>query len=456
MELYVRSGRVVTPQGTRPAVVHIKEGTIQSILPFDSSPKPSPLADVLDVGDKALLPGLCDSHVHINEPGRADWEGFETATAAAAAGGVTTLIDMPLNSSPVTTTLENFKKKLEAASGKLRVDCGFWGGLVPGNLAELEPLIDSGVCGFKAFLVPSGIDDFPAVGEKELRAAMPVLARRGVPLLVHAELNSPVDAPRGDWKQYRTYLDSRPKSWENEAISLMLRLCRETGCPTHIVHLSSAQALGALRQAKKEGLPLSVETCPHYLCFCAEDIGAGRTEYKCSPPIREQDNRKELWEALRQGIIDFVVSDHSPCTPQLKGGGDFMAAWGGIAGLQFSLPAVWTEAKERGFSLHDMVRWLSAGPAVLAGLGRRKGKLAAGYDADFIIFNPQAAFTVTPGLIRHRHKLTPYAGRLLSGMVEKTFLRGEPIYENNRLAGPYRGKTLLRGELRHGKFPAAH
>lgn len=468
----MRSRRVVTPQGAGPATLHIKDGKISAVMPHESFPRAEPSIITLDAGDKAVLPGLCDSHVHINEPGRTGWEGFETATAAAAAGGLTTLIDMPLNSSPATTTVENFKTKLEAAYGRLRVDCGFWGGLIPGNLAELEPLIEAGVSGFKAFLIDSGIADFPAVGEKELRSAMPVLAARGVPLLVHAELaasgTSPSNILKGDacraasgdalppGANYKTYLASRPKIWENAAVKLMIELCRETRCRTHIAHLSSAQALGILRLAKQEGLPISAETCPHYLSLCAEDIPAGRTEYKCSPPIREQENRLELWKALRQGVIDFIVSDHSPCAPELKGGGDFLSAWGGISSLQLLLPLVWSEAKEWGFGLPEVARFLACGPAALAGWQEKKGRLSAGNDADFIIFDPEAAFTVKPENIFHRHKLTPYAGRILNGVVEKTFLRGELIYEKNRLIGAYSGNTLLHKEHRHGKFPAAY
>jgi allantoinase len=446
--LTIRSRRVGTPEGLRAAAVVVEKGRIAAVVDPASA---LAIGTVVDVGDLVVLPGLVDAHVHINEPGRTEWEGFASATRAAAAGGVTTLVDMPLNSIPATTSLAAFEVKRAAAQDQLEVDCGFWGGVVPGNTPELEALVDAGIAGFKAFLVPSGVDEFPQVGEPDLREAMPVLARRGVPLLAHAELESPVGASAGDPRRYATYLASRPPSWENDAIRLLVRLCRETGCAVHIVHLSSAEALAILADGRADGLPITVETCPHYLFFAAEDVPTGRTDFKCSPPIRERANRERLWEGLRSGTIDMVVSDHSPCTPERKGleSGDFMAAWGGIASLQFRLPVVWTEARLRGFGLQDLARWLCQRPAKLAGLQGRKGTIAPGQDADLVIFDPDAEFDVSPDNVRHRHTLTPYQGQRLRGVVEATILRGAVVYEGRgRLSGvtlssPGRGRPLL-------------
>jgi allantoinase len=403
---------------------------------------------VLDAGDRVVMPGLVDAHVHINEPGRTEWEGFETATRAAAVGGVTTLVDMPLNSIPATTTVAALDAKLAAARGRLHVDCGFWGGVVPGNASELEPLVKAGVAGFKAFLVPSGVDEFEHVSEADLRRAMPILAGLGVPLLAHAELAAPLRPDAGDPRRYATYLSSRPSSWENQAIRLLVRLCRETGCSVHIVHLSSAQALDMLAAARRDGLPVTVETCPHYLFFGAEDVPDGRTDFKCSPPIRERENRERLWEGLGEGTIDMVVSDHSPCTPELKGleSGDFLQAWGGIASLQFRLPVVWTEARHRGFGLEDLTRWLCSRPADLAGLRARKGRIAPGQDADFVIWDPDAEVHVRPEIVRHRHAQTPYRGHRLLGRVTATMLRGAFVYEGDAVNGTARGECLVRGQ----------
>ena len=421
------------PAGGEPAAVLVRDGKIESVVPRRAIPRD---CELVDLGDKVLLPALVDTHVHVNEPGRTEWEGFETATKAAAAGGIGTIVDMPLNSIPVTTTLDALKTKIAAARERLWVDCAFWGGVIPGHRDELETLIDAGVAGFKCFLIDSGIPEFPAVREEDLRAAMPVLARRGAPLLVHAELDCGAPAPRG--RRYGSFLSSRPKAWENAAIDLMIRLCRETGCRVHIVHLSSADALPALRKAKDEGLPVTAETCPHYLCFCAEEIVDGRTDFKCAPPIRERENRDRLWGALEEGVIDFVVSDHSPCTPRLKAleAGDFEAAWGGISSVQFSFSAVWTEARARGVAFEDVVRWMAAAPAAFAGL-EPKGRIAAGCDADFAVVDPSASFVVRPEIVRHRHKLTPYNGRALFGKIEQTFLRGERIYDHGTFAGPF-------------------
>jgi allantoinase len=442
-DLALRSRRALLSDGERDAVVLVRDGRIAGIA------SPSELSRdtrIDDVGDALLMPGLVDCHVHVNEPGRTEWEGFESATRAAAAGGITSIVDMPLNSSPVTTTAAALALKRDAARGRVNVDCGFWGGVVPGNAAELRPMAESGARGFKAFLVHSGIDDFPAAREADLRAALPILAERGVPLLAHAELELPTGAgPEGaDPRLYETYLRSRPRAWENEAIRLLVRLCRETGARIHVVHLSSSDALGDLRAARAEGLPITAETCPHYLTFTAEQVPDGATEFKCAPPVREKANREALWEGLRDGTLDFVVSDHSPCTPSLKAreSGDFMQAWGGISSLQVVLPALWTEARRRGFRPADVARWTSRATADFAGLGRSKGRLAVGLDADFVVWQPEREWRVEPARLHHRHKLTPYAGRTLLGVVEATYLRGRKVYDRGTLAPEPAGRLL--------------
>ncbi len=435
--------RVLTEHGERPAAVLVEDERIAAVVDPAAVPAGVPRRDL---GDLLLMAGLVDAHVHLNEPGRTEWEGFETATRAAAAGGVTTLVDMPLNSIPATTSLAGLEAKRQAARGRLHVDCGFWGGVVPGNAGELPAMIEAGVAGFKCFLVPSGVEEFSHVGEADLRPAMPILAARGVPLLVHAELESPVDSVPEDPRRYATYLASRPRRWENDAIAFLAGLVRQTGTAVHVVHLSSAEALPALAAARREGLPLSAETCPHYLCFTAEEIPDGRTDFKCSPPIREAENREGLWEGLRSGVLDVVVSDHSPCTPERKGleKGDFLAAWGGIASLQLRLPATWTEGRRRGASLTDLARWTCRRPAELAGLGSRKGRLVPGYDADLVAWDPDGTFEVTPQFIQHRWKITPYRDRRLQGIVHWTMLRGRVVYERDQPVGPPVGVPLVR------------
>ncbi len=435
IETIIRSKRVVTPLITGPASVHISGGKIVAVREWDDCPVGVRL---IDAGESVVMPGNVDAHVHVNEPGRTEWEGFETATRAAAAGGVTTIVDMPLNSIPPTTTLAGFDEKLLAAEGKCTVDVAYWGGVVPGNVAELEPLVERGVRGFKCFLIHSGVDEFPHVTESDLRIAMPELARLDSVLLVHAEVAGPIDAAaasllNSDPRAYETFLHSRPREAENEAIAVMIRLCRETSCRVHIVHLSSSDALPMLRAAKEEGLPITAETCPHYLTFASEEIADGATHFKCCPPVRERENRELLWEALRDGTIDMVVSDHSPCTPALKlqETGDFMDAWGGIAALQFGLPVMWTNLRERGFGLNDLSRLMSAVPARLAGLDQRKGRLADGYDADIVIWDPEKELEVVSEMIEHRHKLTPYSGMKLFGKVESAYLRGRLVFNGS-------------------------
>ncbi len=426
--LALRSTRAFVDGAFRPATVVIEGGQIADVLGHGEA---GPGLALDDLGDTPLLPGLVDPHVHMNEPGRTEWEGFATATRAAAAGGVTTLVDMPLNCIPVTTSAPALETKLAAARGQLAVDVGFWGGVVPGNAGELARLVGRGALGAKCFLCHSGIDDFPASSEADLRAAMPVLREAGAPLLVHAELeHAAAPACEGDVRSYATYLASRPRRWEDDAVDLMVRLCRETRCPVHIVHLSSSGALEALRRAKDEGLPFSAETCPHYLCLSAEEVAAGATEFKCAPPIREAENREKLWAAVAEGVIDLVTSDHSPCTPGLKkpDEGDFGGAWGGIASLSLGLPSVWTAASARSVALERVLATMTEAPARLAGLGRQKGRIARGFDADFCAFDPDARWSVQAEALPFRHKVSPYVGRELRGRVLTTWLRGERIY----------------------------
>jgi allantoinase len=439
----IRSTRVILPSGVRPASLHVADERIVRVTAYDEAVPPH--LDLHDVGSLAVMPGIVDTHVHVNEPGRTEWEGFDTGTAAAAAGGVTTIVDMPLNSIPATTTAAGLEAKRAAARGRVRVDVGFWGGVVPGNAGELAPLCDHGVCGFKCFLSPSGVDEFPLVDAADLRQALPILADAQLPLLVHAESPAalaevPPDAPRAS---YGTWLRSRPALAELDAIRLLIELCREFRTPIHVVHLSAADALPLLRQAKDDGLPITVETCPHYLTFCAEDIPDGATAYKCAPPIRDRQNRDALWRALEEGLIDLVATDHSPSPPSMKPSGDFIGAWGGIASLELSLAAVWTEASARHLPLHRLTNWLCEGPARLAGLAQRKGTLAEGMEADITIWDPDAEFVVDPSRLRQRHKLTPYAGRRLRGRVRETYLRGELVYRDAGSTDPHRMAGVL-------------
>ncbi|MBN1210382.1 MAG: allantoinase AllB [Myxococcaceae bacterium] len=437
------SRRVVTDSGVREAAVVIRDGKLEEVLPDGRTPAGLP---VMDVGSKVVMPGVVDCHAHINEPGRTEWEGFETATRAAAAGGITTVVDMPLNSIPATTTLQALRTKAAAAEGRCAIDYGFWGGVIPGNAGELEGMVDAGVMGFKCFLIHSGVDEFPHVTREDLEHAMPILARRGVPLIVHAELTEHERPPQGDTRTYRSYLESRPRRWEDDAIRMMVELCRKHGGRVHIVHLSSSDALKDIAAAKREGLPLSVETCPHYLTFDAEHIPDGATHLKCAPPIREAENREALWAGLARGDIDMVVSDHSPCTPALKHleRGDFAAAWGGIASLQFSLPAVWTGMRARGHGLEQLVLWMCRNPARLIGLEGVKGTLAPGADADLLVFDPDATFTPAETDVLHRHRLTPYTGRALLGVVERTYVRGVPVFTRGESAPRPAGHPVRR------------
>jgi len=385
-------------------------------------------AALVDTGDLLVMPGIVDTHVHVNEPGRTNWEGFESATRAAAAGGVTTLLDMPLNSIPATTTVKSLEVKRAAAAGKAAVNVEFIGGVVPGNTGELEGLRDAGVLAFKCFLSPSGVEEFPHVTERDLSKAFPVLARLGLPLMVHAE-DPALLLAAGSSTSYADYLASRPVQAEHSAIELLVGLMSRCPTPVHIVHLSSATSLDLVRAARKRGLPLTVETCPHYLTFAAEEIPAGATEYKCAPPIRSAEERDALWKAVLAGDIDLIASDHSPCPPNMKRThGDFFSAWGGIASLQLSLSAVWTGARARGCEPGRIAEWMSAAPARLAGLHGRKGALAEGFDADIVAWDPEATFAVDPARLFHRHPVTPYAGRDLYGVVRATYVGGRQVF----------------------------
>jgi len=452
MSLIVRSERVGLPEGIRPATIHTRHGRIVAVGEYGD--RPAGVRE-MDVGALVVFPGLVDTHVHINDPGRAEWEGFEHATRAAAAGGVTTLVDMPLNSIPPTTTVEGLERKRSAAHGRCYVDVGFWGGVVPGNARDLGPLASAGVLGFKCFLCPSGVEEFAHVSEADLRDALPITAALGLPLLAHAELPALLQDPLAsadgsarDARRYATWLESRPDSSEHAAIEMLVRLAATFGAHVHVVHLASAEALPVIRAARAAGVALSVETCPHYLTFAAEDIADGATAFKCAPPIRSRRNRECLWDALAAGEIDFVATDHSPAPPPLKRleDGDFVRAWGGIASLQLGLAVVWTGGAERGIPLERLAGWLAARPATLAGLGR-KGAIAVGRDADFVVWDPDAETTVDAKALYHRHPITPYDGRRLRGRVLMTILRGTPVFDRGDFASTPIGTTLRRDSV---------
>jgi allantoinase len=439
MKQAIRSTHIVTPQGVRSGVVLIEDQKIAAIEPHDYTGN----ADISnDVGDLFVLPGLIDAHVHINEPGRTEWEGFETATRAAAAGGYTCLIDMPLNCIPSTTSVAALQEKRHAAKAKAHVDLAFWGAVVPGNADQILPLAQAGVKGFKCFLTHPGTDEFQMVTEADLREAMPIIAKTGLPLLAHAEVSGPITEAcaqltnESDWRTYRTYLQSRPAQAELDAIHLLIGLCREYRCRTHIVHLSAAAALDILVAARAEGLPLTVETCPHYLFFDADSIPDRATQFKCAPPIRDAANRDALWQALRAGTIDLIATDHSPCPPEMKcfDTGSFQSAWGGISSLSLSLPAIWTQASRRGFSIEHIVHWMAEAPARLASLDKQKGRITPGFDADLVIFDPHAEFEVTEDRLHFRHHCTPYLGQRLKGEVESTIVRGHTCFHHGHVS----------------------
>jgi allantoinase len=426
-DLVLRAGRAVLPDGERPAAVLVTGGRVTAVLPADAPVTAA--AEVVLAADEVLLPGLVDTHVHVNEPGRTEWEGFATATRAAAAGGITTIVDMPLNSLPPTVSVAALEAKRDAARGRVSVDVGFWGGAVPGNAADLPALRAAGVLGFKAFLVDSGVPEFPPLDAAGLALALATVGPLDALLLVHAEDPATLaGAPPPTGRAYRDFLASRPPTAETAAIATLLSAARAAAARVHVLHLSAAAAVPMLRAARAAGVRVTAETCPHYLALAAEDVPDGATEFKCCPPVREAANRDALWAALAAGDIDCVVSDHSPCTPDLKRAdtGDFGAAWGGIASLQIALPVLWTEARRRGHTLADIARWQATAPAHLAGL-HGKGRIAPGRDADFAVFAPDQPFTVDPARLAHRNPVTPYAGRRLTGTVRATYLRGHPV-----------------------------
>jgi allantoinase len=442
-DLTLKSKYVCTDNKLEAAQVVVDSGVIVDVIPYHTETG----ENTFDVGDRVIMPGVIDPHIHINEPGRTDWEGFDTGTKAAIAGGLTTIVEMPLNSSPVTTTVAAYEKKLETLDGKLHTNCGFWGGIVPGNEYEIEGLIERGVLGFKAFLTHSGIDEFPNVTEADLVKVMPIISKYDLPILVHCELSSEDQ----QWKKnnkyaYFNYLSSRPKEWEDRAIALMLKLCEEFHCHTHIVHLSSSSSIDQIRKAKEKGLPLTVETTQHYLYFNSEQIGDGQTQFKCAPPIREKANNDLLWDALMSGIIDFVATDHSPAPPHMKqlDTGDFTTAWGGIASMQLALPALWTAAKKRGIRFNEVTKWLSERPAYLIGKEKNKGKIAKGFDADLVVFDAANQFIVTEEMLHHKHKITPYLHHELYGIVYQTYLEGVKVYDQGTFTQLNRGKIITR------------
>jgi len=445
----------VTPAGIRPAAILVEGERISGVVSPNQIPSDY---QIHDFDDAAILPGLVDSHVHINDPGRAEWEGFETATRAAAAGGYTMLVDMPLNCIPATTTVAGLEAKRMAANGKCRVDWAAWGGVVHDNQNHIEALAAAGVVGFKCFLVDPGVDSFSMVTAEQLRSALPHVARTGLPLLVHAELPGPIErATRAlvdaDWSRYSNYLQSRPDEAELAAIRLMLSLCRVYGFRLHIVHLATSLALPELRAARTQGLPVTVETCPHYLHLSAQTIADGMTLNKCAPPIRTRENREGLWQGLKDGTIDLVATDHSPCPPAMKrlSEGNFRAAWGGIASLSLALPLMWSEAAKRGFTLSDLARWMAEEPARLAGCGARKGRIAAGYDSDFVVFDPEREFMVSEERLHYRHKVSPYLGETLRGVVKATYLRGSPVFVEGQFPGMAAGGEFAATERRRSQ-----
>ncbi|RME73303.1 MAG: allantoinase AllB [Planctomycetota bacterium] len=439
----LRTDRAVLPDGVRSAAVLVRAGRIEAVGARDL---PAAGLPGFDLGNLMLLPGLVDAHVHVNEPGRTAWEGFASATAAAAAGGITTIADMPLNAIPVTTSAEAFDRKREAMEGKLRVDCVLHGGVVPGNAGDLLPLARRGVVACKAFLAPSGIDEFPPADTTTLRAAMEVLATLGLPLLAHAERPDDTSPPRAaDPRRYRSWLASRPPSWEVRAIDELAQLSLETGCGVHIVHVSSADAVAAIERGRERGALLTAETCPHYLYFAAEEIPDAAPLFKCAPPIREARHRDALWEALERGVLDLVASDHSPAPPACKhlDDGDLLRAWGGIASLQLGPRVVWTGLRERGLGPERLAHWYAERPARLLGLGDRKGRIAPGFDADLTAWDPDAIEPVDPHRLRYRHPITPYAGRRLAGRVVRTWVRGRCVYDRDTLPEPPSGALLF-------------
>jgi allantoinase len=435
----IYSGRCWIDNKLQPATISFEEGVITAIDHAKTN-------DAEDFGDLVMMPGIIDVHVHINEPGRTEWEGFDTATRAAAAGGITTVVDMPLNSIPVTTTLRALNEKLMASVSQLNVNCGFYGGLIPGNYNHMEDLVDAGVLGIKCFLIHPGIEEFPNVTEKDLDKAMPILAKYNIPLLVHCEVSGKQndDNLSKNPTSYKHYLSSRPRQWENDAVDLMIKLCRKHNCPVHIVHLSSADALPKIEKAKQEGLPLTAETGPHYIYFNAETIPDAQCVYKCTPPIREKENNQLLKQALQSGILDFIATDHSPAVPAIKEieTGNLKKAWGGIAGLQFLLPASWTVLKEI-MPVEKFIPLLTSKPAAFMN-ANNKGEIKIGNDADLVIWDPGEKKTISKEDILFRHKISPYIGEELFGTVLQTIVNGETVFKDEKIINQNKGKWVWR------------
>jgi allantoinase len=426
-DLVIRGERILTTAGVAAREVGVRDGSIVAIEPLGNGLRGREVLEL--AADETLIPGLVDTHVHVNEPGRTEWEGFASATRAAAAGGVTTIIDMPLNSIPPTINAAALEEKRNAARDQAFVDVGFWGGAVPGNTGDLRPLHDEGVFGFKCFLLHSGVDEFPPLDADEMEKDMAELKTFDSLMIVHAEDSRAIErAPHAEGDQYQRFLASRPRGAENVAIAEVIERARWTGARAHILHLSSSDALPMIASAKRDGVKLTVETCPHYLTLLAEEIPNGATAFKCCPPIREASNRELLWKGLEDGIIDCIVSDHSPSTLDLKDleNGDFGVAWGGVASLQLGISLIWTEARQRGIPLEQVVDWMSRRPAELARM-TRKGQLALGYDADFSVFAADESFVVDAKKLKHKNPITPYDGKPLAGVVRRTFLRGAEI-----------------------------
>jgi allantoinase len=441
-DLVIRGQRVLTSAGIAPREVGVKDGRVVAMEPLGNNLVGTETVELAD--DETLIPGLVDTHVHVNEPGRTEWEGFASATRAAAAGGVTTIIDMPLNSVPPTTSVENLELKRSVARDQAFVDVGFWGGAIPGNTENLRPLHDAGVFGFKCFLLHSGVDEFPHLEADEMETDLAELRKFDSLMLVHAEDSHAIDrAPHAEGDVYAKFLASRPRGAENKAIAEVIERTRWTGARSHILHLSSSDALPMIATAKRDGVNVTVETCPHYLTLNAEEIPNGATAYKCCPPIREASNRELLWKGLEEGTIDCIVSDHSPSTLDLKDleNGDFAVAWGGVSSLQLGLSLIWTEARHRGIPLEKVISWMSTRPAEIARVPN-KGLIAVGYDADFSIFAADDAFVVDVQRLKHKNPITPYDGRALSGVVRKTFLRGQVADGTQPI-----GKLIRRGGI---------
>lgn len=444
MSVFVLQGeRVIFPDGDRPGALYISEGHIKAV---GRRHQFAGYEQVIDVGGKIIMAGIVDVHVHINEPGRADWEGFSTATKAAAYGGITTLVDMPLNSTPVTTTIDHFQQKLDAAENQLAVNVAYHAGVIPGHVAHLDKVLGMGAVAGKAFMIDSGMEDFPFADRETLREAMLVLKKHNKPLLAHGELKLDLEMPKTPWTKFADYLASRPQAMETAAVKMLIELCEETGCAVHLVHLSATEPLALLRSSRAKGLPITVETSPHYLYLSAEDVPDGATQFKCAPPIRKRENQNVLRDALMASDIDLIATDHSPCPPELKNldTGDFATAWGGISSVQYLLPIIWSAMHGAGATPSDLARWLCQKPAEMLGLSKMGiGTLAKGNVADVIVWDPEAEFTVGSDLTQHRHKLTPYDGRTLKGIVDQTILGGRTIFKDGLLTRSDFGKSLM-------------